>query len=423
MPVQEIRRTFYSLGENIPHIPCMLYEPRIPGERYGVMIVLEHSDDDYFEFVPALALAERGFRVMVSHVTNQNESLDDKLRELKAVVELAGNRPGVKKLILLGHSGGATLMSAYQAAAENGVEYFQGPEKLIPMEDIGPLSPADGVLFLDANFGNGAMTLLSLDPAVTDESDGTKLDPALDLYNPANGYGPEACHFSDEFIRRYWRGQADRMNRLIEYAQERAAAVGAGKGRFADDEPMVIPGGTQFGPCNKLFPQVPAFFSHTEGAWPLLHGDGSVTEGVVPCVRTFRPGMPVTGRCHFGALMTTVKGFLRSKAVRAGADFSYNESTLLGVDWDSSYCCTTGNVSGIAAPMLIMGMTGSYEYIASEHLYRRAVRASDKTLAFVEGASHNFIPAPECETTPGQFGDTVKACFDYTADWLDKRYL
>ena len=360
---------------------------------------------------------------MASHVTDPNASLDDKVRELKAVVELAGNCPGVKKLVLLGHSGGATLMGAYQAAAENGVQIFRGPEKIIPMEDLGTMSPADGVLFLDANFGNGAMTLLSLDPAVTDETDGTKLDPALDLFNPANGYDPDGCHFTEDFIRRYWKGQSDRMNRLIDSALERAKAIDAGAGRFADDEPLLIPGGTQLAPCNKLFPQVTTFFSHTEKPWPLVTKDG-VREGeIVPCLRTMRSGMPVTGQFQMGALYTTVKTFLRSKAVRVSADFRYDETTLYGVDWDSSYCCTTGNTAHIAAPMLIMGMTGSYEYIASEHLYRRAARSKDKTLAFVEGASHNFVVAEDCEQTPGQYGDTAENCFGYVADWLDSRFL
>jgi hypothetical protein len=47
--------------------------------------------------------------------------------------------------------------------------------------------------------------------------------------------------------------------------------------------------------------------------------------------------------------------------------------------------------------------------------------SSDKTLAFVEGASHMYTPCGPCEKSPGQFGDTVKTTYDYVDRWLSQR--
>ena len=61
---------------------------------------------------------------------------------------------------------------------------------------------------MDANWGQAGMVLLSLDPAIVDENDPKKVDPTLDLFNPANGYRkpPEASKYSEEFLARYRQG-------------------------------------------------------------------------------------------------------------------------------------------------------------------------------------------------------------------------
>lgn len=421
---QEIKRTFLMLlDREIRNLPVMIYEPRVPGGKSHIGIVLQHSDDNYFEFVPALELAARGYTVAVSYFPDPTVSLDRKLMHVGRVTDYLKNYPGVDRIVLLGHSGGATLMSAYQAVAEKGCGVFQGPEKVIAMEDPGTLQAADGVMFLDANLGNGVMTLLSLDPAVESEEKGVGRNPELDLYSPANGFGAESCSHSDAFIRRYVRAQGKRMNELIRYARERVRAISEGEGNFLDDEPMIVPGGSQIKPYNKLFPLYPErFFAHTKKKWMLLRCDGTREERIVPCLRTVFMGQDKTDCYLASTLTTTVKTFLSSAAVCVNEDFGYDESGIYGVNWDSSYCTGPGNAKYISAPMLLMGMTGSYEYIAAEQIYERAVEAKDKTLVFVEGAGHNFTPAEEAEKCPGEFGDTAARCFDFVDEWLTKRF-
>ena len=96
-----------------------------------------------------------------------------------------------------------------------------------------------------------------------------------------------------------------------------------------------------------------------------------------------------------------------------------NEDSVWGIDWDSTYNCPPGNVKYIHVPILVMGMTAGWEYLASETIYNMAA-SNDKHIAFVEGATHKFHTAKHCESYPGQFGDTMKTLHDYIARWLSE---
>ena len=398
-----------------------LYAPENDADCKNVAVLVMHSDADYLNFPAGRALAGHGYRTLCANPSRSGESLDKKLLDVKACVEYLRSLPGVEKVVLLGHSGGATLMSCYQAVAENGVSCFQDEKKIVPISDVGELPAADALFLLDSNWGNGVMTLLSLDPAVKCDGCGTDLDPAYNLANPDVGYSPDGAHYTDEFIAAYHKAQGARNNRLIDTALERLDALKAGKGAYRDDEPWIIAGASQMAPCNRMFPQDIRLLSHTKGEWPLVHADGSVTVGVIPSLRKPREAKPFTGIYGMGAMNTTVKAYLASQVIRSTADYGYDETHIYGVDWDSSYCCTPGNVRYIHAPMLLLGLTGGYEFLASECIYEMAA-SEDKTLAFVEGATHMVWPAKDCEEFPGQFGDTVKTTFDFAAKWLGEHF-
>jgi hypothetical protein len=415
-----IKSTFTNLERKgtFHGVQSMLYEPVEPTEKCQIAVILMHSDIGFMAPPGSIDLAKRGYRALAASVSDRDNPLDQKLLDVKAAIEFLRQVPGVRKVLILGHSGGATLMSAYQNAAENGVQAFQGPEKLIKCSDLGELPPSDGVMLLDSNYGNGAMTLFSLDPAVTSEDNGKILDPELDLFNPTNGYSPDGATYSEEFIRKYQKAQGDRNNRLINAALERLHAIESGKGRYADDEPFLVPGAAQNSFNNKLFPQDTRLFSHTQKAWALLHADGSVTTQIIRCVRKAKNDNCFTNSYRAGAIKSSVRTYLNSSAVRTTECFGYNEDSIQGIDWLSSYNCTPGNMIGVSAPLLVMGMTGGYEFLAAEIIYDDTKKITDKTIAFVEGATHGFSTAKDCEEYPGQFGDTMKTLFDYVDKWL-----
>ena len=171
-------------------IESVLWEPAEFNEKSQIAVLVMHSEGDYLTNSSGRELAKRGYRVLCANVSDKDDPLDAKLPDVKVAVQYLRQLSGLNKVIVLGHSGGGTLMSAYQSVAENGVKVFQGPEKIIKCSDVGELLPIDGIMLLDSNYGNGAMTLLSLDPAVTREDSGKILDPELDLFNPANGFRP-----------------------------------------------------------------------------------------------------------------------------------------------------------------------------------------------------------------------------------------
>ena len=298
MKLYEIKKTYKKLK----NVPAMLYEPVEPDPKTKVAIIIMHSDGDYIDTPQAYALAQRGYRCFAAHVADKKESLDNKLMDLHKVVKYAKEYPGVEKVLLLGHSGGATLMSAYEAIAEMGQAYFQSGRHLIDLDKIEDPIPCDGVILIDSNFGNGVMTLLSLDPAIINEGDGIHLDPAYDLFNVSNGYDPDGnCHYSDEFISSYVHAQGKRMNRLIDYCQDRIRLIEEGKGAFLDDEPLVIAGGEQTAFCNKIFPQLTKYFSHTRQAYELIHCDDSISKQIIQCVRparSFNSNRPIIRTYH-----------------------------------------------------------------------------------------------------------------------------
>ena len=381
-----------------------------------------HSDENYLGFVPNAELAGRGYRVLAANVANRTAPLDEKMMDVRDAVDFLKNCPGIEKVLLLGHSAGASLLSAYQREAENGAESMRGENLIVPCSLQGESIPADGVLFLDSNFGNGAMTLMSLDPAIRSDERPKERIPELDLFNQANGFHPDGSHYTEEFKERFFKAQGRRANQLIDQALASLKAVQEGRAPFVDDAPIVIAGGSLVVFNNKLFPQDVSLLAHTKGEWPLLHGDGSITEEMIWSCRKPRVGQQNAASLRQGALMTTARTFLCSRAVRTTEDYHVSTDGIYGIDWDSCYCCTPSNVPFIHVPSLFMGMTGSYEYLASELLYERSA-SEDKTLLFAAGASHNFTPAYEAEQESGEFGDTVKAIFDYVDRWISERFL
>lgn len=418
---QAVKATYVSLGRGVPGV---FYEPEKPGPKSQVALFVMHASGDYLNFSACSELAQRGYRVLcANNSTSKSGTFDDGvldkvLSEAKLAIVYLKGYPGIKKVVLFGHSGGATLMTAYQYIAEGGVKVCQGPEKIHKCPDeLAGLPPADGVVLADANWGQAEMTLFSIDPAVVKEESGIPLNPDLDMYSPKNGTSRSGSHYSADFIKKFLKAEGARNNKLIATAQSRLSLIEAGKGLYVDDEPFIVPGASFID--NKLFSQDVRLLSHSQRSWPLVHADGSVTTTIIHSVRTADSRENPSPSMMRGALKTTVRNFLSSYAIRTTADFGYDESTIRGVEWTSTYASPPGNVEGIDVPLLALGMTGHWEGLAAETIYDHA-HSHDKSIAFIEGATHMYTPCKECEKRPGQFGDTLKLTYDFIDAWLSK---
>ncbi|KAK8234915.1 hypothetical protein IWZ00DRAFT_447387 [Phyllosticta capitalensis] len=395
--------------------------------KAGLAVYVMHAEQDYLSFYACTELAARGYTVFCANNAASKSGymsdldFEEMLENAALGVSYLRNQTDVNQVVLLGHSGGGAMMSAYQNIAENGLSACNGPEKIYPCSDaLANLPPADGVVLMDANLGISSMFMLSLNPAIEDETTGMKINSSLNLFSPANGWTANGAKYTDAFIREFQHKVATRMNGLVAHAEQRLAVIEAGNGTYADDEPLTIPDSMYTGNNNKLFTQDVRLFSHTQHAWPLLHKNGSASTQIVRSVRVPSGVTSLASSYLQGAVKTTIRRFLGIFALRVDAStFSYNASSLSGIQWNSSHMVPIAAVQGIKVPLLTMGMTGHYEYLNAEKVYLNS-GSNDTSIAFVEGANHDTSTCTECETYPGEFGNTTKTAFDFVAGWLGR---
>jgi pimeloyl-ACP methyl ester carboxylesterase len=327
---------------------------------------------------------------------------------------------------LFGHSGGGPLMSLYQAVAENGTAYCKGAHKLSECgDDLAGLPAVDGIVFADPNPGNSVNTLRRINPAVANENnppDGPAVAD-VDMFDPKNGFNPNgASNYTAEFQARYFKAQADRMNRLIGIARDKLDRIKRKDYGYSDDDIMVIPrsgnpGSGAGGSESALFvtqPDLP-YFNSTAKPQKLLRNDGTIVTQVVNSVLV--PNTKAGGimmRFRTGTKIFTLRSFLSAQAIRA-------TNSKDGIDWCSSNNSTVCALQSISVPVLFMAMGGHY-YVGDGERYFEIAHSKDKDFVVIEGATHNFPGCKECEKTPGQYSNAMKNLFDYTAAWINARY-
>ena len=130
--------------------------------------IATHYNVDFAEHYLAELLASRGFGFLGWNTRFRgNEGyflLEHALADIALGVRWLREQ-GVERLVLLGNSGGGSLMAAYQARSRGDSE----------------LSPGDLYVSLAAHPGRPQVLTAWMDASVTDELDPTKTDPALDI--------------------------------------------------------------------------------------------------------------------------------------------------------------------------------------------------------------------------------------------------
>lgn len=177
--------------------PCqgVYYTP--DGSKPKTALIATHYEIDFSEHYLAEFMASRGFGFLGWNTRFRGNGayfmLEPALDDIGAGVEWL-RRNGVQTVVLLGNSGGASLMSAYQAEAQ----------------ELGDL-----FISLCAHPGRPEVHTAWIDPSVTDENELLSVDPSLDMFNPRNG-----PPYSADFIRRYRAAQVARNERITAWAHE-----------------------------------------------------------------------------------------------------------------------------------------------------------------------------------------------------------
>lgn len=192
------------------------------GSRPRTAMIATHYNVDFSEHYMAGLMAARGVGFLGWNTRfrglEHSFTLDHALVDIGVGVRWLREEVGVEKVVLLGNSGGGSLMAAYQSQA---VEPNLKPLLGTPVAEAAlELLPCD--LYVSTNAHPGRPEVLTdwFDPSITDESDLTSVDPSLDMYNPENG-----PPYSEDFMQRYRAAQVARNHRIAAWALEELERV------------------------------------------------------------------------------------------------------------------------------------------------------------------------------------------------------
>lgn len=188
--------------------PCQGIYYTDDGKRPTTAIIATHYDIDFSEHYIAEFVAERGFGFLGWNTRFRGNGayfiLEPALVDIAAGVRWLRDVAGADTVVLLGNSGGASLMSAHQALGD---------------------APGDLFISLCAHPGRPEVHTAWIDPSVTDETDLLSVDATLDMFHPDNG-----PPYSPDFIDRYRAAQVARNERITAWAKDeidRLSAAGA----------------------------------------------------------------------------------------------------------------------------------------------------------------------------------------------------
>jgi len=195
------------------------------GERTVALFMHPRGDMQRHYAIPALL--EGGiaaFGQAGRAVNNDVALIHERLLLDVAAALLSLRERGFRKVVLVGNSGGGALYTFYQSQAATAP-----PGRLRDTAAGDPcdlnafeLPPADGMVQLATHLGQGRLMLSIIDPSVVDERDPLSRDPALDMYDPANGFVPlpAPSRYAPEFLERYAAAQRARVARIDAFCRD-----------------------------------------------------------------------------------------------------------------------------------------------------------------------------------------------------------
>ncbi len=364
-----IRDVYGGLAE-IVVLECHLLRPEVPSET---VLVFMHpiGGGAYLPMVNALARAGHHVIYAGSRFRGTDSALvmEKVVQDLGEVIRDARGRLGYSKVVLAGWSGGGSLSLFYQQQAQQPTltssPAGDGPD----LTTLG-LIPADAVMLLAAHISRHGTLTEWLDASILDESDPTRREPELDLYDPDNPHQPP---YSPEFLDRYRQAQIDRNRRITAWVKNQLAEL---ESRGRGDEEFCF----------------------------VVHGTMADPRWLDP---TVDPNDRAPGTCYLGdprVVNNSPVGLARFCSLRSWlSQWSYDDARADGV------ACGRD----LAVPALVIGNLAD-DACTPSHTRRlfEAIGHPDKEMHEIPGANH-YYSGPDQKQTLAQAVDVI-------TDWLTR---
>ncbi len=202
--------------------PCQGLYVAPQGSKPRTALIATHYNVDFSEHYLGSYMAERGYGFLGWNTRYRGAEhfflLEHALVDIGVGVRWLREQAGIENVVLLGNSGGGSLMGAYQSQAC--ASTLQGqPGQPLP-DAVHDLPEADLYIALNAHPGRPEVLTAWMDASVIDETDPASVDPSLDMYN--QDHGPP---YSEEFIKRYRAGQEARNHRITAWVESELARL------------------------------------------------------------------------------------------------------------------------------------------------------------------------------------------------------
>lgn len=204
--------------------PCQGIYTTPKGQRPKTAFIATHYNVDFSEHYIAPYLAARGHGFLGWNTRYRGAEdqflLEHAVIDMGVGVRWLKEQAGVETVVILGNSGGGSLMGAYQAEAIAPTlgDLVTGAG----LEALNSLPPGDLYISLNAHQGRPEVLTDWMDASVVDENDPTLTDESLNPFNPDNG-----PPYSPEFITRYRAAQRARNQRITDWAKAELARLNA----------------------------------------------------------------------------------------------------------------------------------------------------------------------------------------------------
>ena len=315
--------------------------------------------------------------------------------------------PASPRCVLFAHSGGGPLMSLYQAVAEKGTVLLQGREQAHRMRRRSRRPAARrrhrvrrrASRQLDQHAARAQSVGRQREQPARRAAD-RRARSVQSRRTASIPNGPS--NYSPEFQARYFKAQADRMNRLIDIAQRQARAHEAQRLSLSRRRHHRHParrqsglGTGRVGGAVHRAARASRRSTARRGRQRLLRNDGTIATRSRSRASTspIRSSSRDNLRFSTGTKVYTLRSFLSANAIRA-------KNSIDDIDYCSTNNSTVCAVQSITVPVLFAAM-GAHYFIRDNERHFDLADSKDKDFITIEGAVHGFTPCTRLREDAG----------------------